>query len=270
MYNIKKIGADVEMFLRTPQGNPISAVGLIGGTKANPRPIDNLGSALQEDNVMLEFNIIPAENEEQFCNNINKVLSHIVSELSFKNLLMDITPSRVFSKRQLDNEQACTMGCDPDFNAWELEQNKLLSPDILGNLRTAGGHVHISFTVNSLPPKPLHLFNFVRMLDLYLGVPSILIDRDDRRRLFYGKPGAFRPKPYGLEYRTLSNFWIQHDSYKKWVFNQVSCAVRRLHTEECKGLWEPAGLSEDIRHCIHNSDLNIASALVKKENIALP
>ncbi len=39
-------------------------------------------------------------------------------------------------------------------------------------------------------------------------MPAIILDKDKVRTRNYGKPGNFRPKPYGMEYRTLSNFWI--------------------------------------------------------------
>ncbi len=38
-----------------------------------------------------------------------------------------------------------------------------------------------------------------------------MYDKDTERRGMYGKAGAFRPKPYGVEYRTLSNAWLSND-----------------------------------------------------------
>ena len=62
-------------------------------------------------------------------------------------------------------------------------------------------------------------------MDLFLGVPSVTLDSDTRRRELYGKAGAYRAKDYGVEYRTLSNFWIWKDSLKDWVYDQTQKAV---------------------------------------------
>ena len=60
-----------------------------------------------------------------------------------------------------------------------------------------------------------------RQLDYFLGIPSILLDKDKKRRPSYGNAGSFRPKPYGLEYRVLSNFWIKKKEYMEFVFSQT-------------------------------------------------
>ena len=75
------IGADPEFFLKQ-NGRFVSAVGLIGGSKDNPLPIDNLGNAIQEDNVSVEFNIQPSETYEGFRSVILKVLNHLKTKLS--------------------------------------------------------------------------------------------------------------------------------------------------------------------------------------------
>jgi hypothetical protein len=52
----------------------------------------------------------------------------------------------------------------------------------------------------------------VKVLDksLYLQAWSWKAGPDeDLRREVYGAKGAFRPKPFGVEYRSLSNSWLQ-------------------------------------------------------------
>ena len=48
----------------------------------------------------------------------------------------------------------------------------------------------------------------------------------------YGKAGAFRPKPYGMEYRVLSNFWLTSDVHMGNVFHLVSRAAIRVVKEQ--------------------------------------
>ena len=75
-----KVGADPELFLldiTTDQYK--SAEGLIGGTKEEPVVISKEGFAIQEDNVMVEFNIPPAKSSTEFVNNNQFMLSYINS-----------------------------------------------------------------------------------------------------------------------------------------------------------------------------------------------
>ena len=65
--------------------------------------------------------------------------------------------------------------CDPDYNAYTESQNPKPKGDIT-NLRSTGMHVHLGFAENvSIPCK----LNIIRMLDFTLGIPSIIIDRDN-------------------------------------------------------------------------------------------
>jgi len=274
MYGLKKIGTDTEIFLKDKDGKSITAIGLIGGTKQKPRAIlDKLGSAVQEDNVMCEFNTPPAENGTQWVGGINKVLAFIIDELKTKGIVIDIVPSVEFDSLSLAHPQAMHMGCDPDFSAWTLEQNPQLDPSVMKNIRTAGGHIHVSFSYRGGPPNRIQMMNVIRMMDLTLGVPSVILDTDDRRRNYYGIPGAHRVKAEDrVEYRTLSNFWIKNDTLKEWAYNNTVDAIRRLNRLGSFGgeeLWGTA-LEKDILQCIRTSDRKLAARLVATSNVQMP
>lgn len=275
MYSILLVGADVEVFLREAQtNNLVTACGKIGGTKDNPRKI--LGdkfSALQEDNVMLEFNIDPARNADNFRDNINKVLVHIYEELEQQGLKIDVSSSQVFTPEALKHPLALVMGCDPDVSAWSVKPNPIVQPEQLGNLRTSGGHIHITFKVNKENPTMLHKVNLIRMLDLALGVPSVILDPDQDRRRHYGRPGAFRSKGDNhVEYRTMSNFWIKSDELKEWAFNGVSWAFTQLNSRGnavVEGEWGEL-FQPDIEKCIKNGDTILANKLIRELQIPMP
>ena len=104
-----------------------------------------------------------------------------------------------------------------NYNAWTKKVNP--RPCATNHkLRSAGGHVHVGI-------KGINRYQLIRAMDLFLGVPSLFMDKDTRRRELYGKAGAFRPKPYGAEYRTLSNFWIWDKRLIEWVYHQTSRAI---------------------------------------------
>lgn len=221
------LGADPEIFVKK-QGNAISAHGMIPGTKKDPFKVEN--GAVQIDGTALEFNIDPAENEGQFVHNIQTVMEKLKGMLP-PGHEFDIVPARYYEKPYFDTLpiEATELGCDPDYNAYYRTIN--IRPDAATTLRTAAGHVHIGWTKGV---DPFHKGHFqmccqlTKQLDYYLMLGSLFLDPDQERRKLYGKRGAFRPKPYGCEYRVLSNFWLKSPALIKWVFNQTHLAVKDL------------------------------------------
>lgn len=211
-----KIGADPELFI-TKDGKYVSAVGLIGGSKDCPRPITKDGHAVLEDNVAVEFNIPPAKTFAEFRSHITKVLDHLRSELPGFEFSKESAVS--FPKEELNTPQAHEFGCEPDYDAWNMVENRKPNAEDK-NLRSCGGHVHVGSDVALGNPVAT-----IRAMDLFLGVPSVKLDNGKLRRNLYGKAGCFRPKPYGVEYRTLSNFWIFDDGLTKWVYEQTKKAL---------------------------------------------
>jgi len=213
-----KIGCDPELFIRNKYGSYKSAVGLIGGSKDCPLPIDKDGHAILEDNVAVEFNTKPAESYDAFRSSIHKVLDHLRSILPDYEL--DTASAVSFPKEELMTLQAQEFGCEPDFDAWRKCENEKPKADD-ANLRSAGGHIHIGSKIAKKKP-----FEVIRAMDLFLGVPSVVLDNGTLRRELYGKAGCFRPKPYGAEYRTLSNFWIFDDALIKWAYEGTERALQ--------------------------------------------
>ena len=103
-----------------------------------------------------------------------------------------------------------------------------------------------------------------RQMDFFLALPSLFYDDDVRRRSMYGKAGCMRVKPYGMEYRTLSNKWLGDDSLIKWVFNQVQAGMAALR--EGRIMDQIYGNIEGI---INNSDKKAAEKIIKDARIQL-
>src|SRR3546814_17499888 len=57
-----------------------------------------------------------------------------------------------------------------------------------------------------------------KQLDAFLALPSLFYDDQVKRRSMYGAAGAFRTKPYGVEYRVLSNAWLKDSKLMSWVY----------------------------------------------------
>lgn len=245
-----RLGSDPEVFLQDKAGNPISAIGYINADKWNPMQIPDMpkGYTLQEDNVSLEYGIPPASSADEFVDHINKVMQkslEYLPELSFSKL-----SCIVFPESQMNHPSAHIFGCEPDFNAWTCDVNpKPQPPHPL--MRSAGGHIHVETT-----RSPLEV---VRNMDLFLGVPSVLMDSGEMRKQLYGKAGAFRAKEYGVEYRTLSNFWIFKDELIRWAWRNTERAV----TSDV----DVMAIQDKILDAINNNNKEVANELVKQYNL---
>lgn len=213
------LGSDPELFL-SKNGEIISAEGLVGGSKNEPLYITEKGHAIQEDNVMVEFNIPPSSNEEDFIKNINFVKSYLSNKFNKDGINLEIKASATLDEKFLQTDQSKTFGCDPDFNVYLKEPNE--PPKSGGNLRVCGGHIHIGYD----NPEIETTEKIVKWLDIFLGLPSVWMDKDSLRRTMYGKAGCFRIKEFGVEYRTLSNFWIKNDKLLSYIYKNAIKAVK--------------------------------------------
>lgn len=246
------LGADPELFLQDANNRFISSIGKFGGTKETPRPLGNIkGMAVQEDNVAVEFNIPPDRTCNKFIKNIQTALHLIEEEAKNLNLKLAIVPSAEFDAEQLATPQAKHFGCDPDWNVWSMQENP--RPRTANKaLRSAGGHIHIAYMKDRI--------GLGRACDLFLGCPSIMFDPDQHRRLLYGKAGAIRQKDYGIEYRTLSNFWIKSPKLMEMVFSQVVQAIDFVES----GKTIPREDAIKVINCINRTDQRMLGELTEK------
>lgn len=230
-------GCDPEMFIKDADDNLVSAVGLIPGTKESPHKVER--GTVQVDGMAAEIGIDPTDNFKDWNGSIVDVTRQLKAMLP-KGYGLVLSPAVRFSQSVMDAQPntAKVLGCDPDYNAWTGEINPY--PDTFTDplLRTASGHVHIGWLD---PPEfipvtdEIHVKNcrdLVKQLDWFLGAWSVLKDSDVTRRKLYGKAGAFRPKPYGVEYRVLSNFWLQSKELRLLVWNRMQSAVLEMEHYE--------------------------------------
>ena len=213
------LGADPEFFMKSKStGRLISAIPYIKGGKHDPIRLKN-GGGLQSDNVALEFAIPPSMGRDRFVESMKATLAEMFQHLKEDHDL-EVLPSAVFDDAELRDPKAREFGCSPDYCAWKVAINESPShPD--HRFRSCGGHIHVGCLDENgdiIDEQAIFLLddigkiNTVRGMDLFLGVISTILDNSkeavDRRGL-YGKAGCHRPTQYGVEYRTLSNWWTK-------------------------------------------------------------
>ncbi len=224
------IGADPEVFVLDRDTNKfVSAHDLVPGSKYRPYATPN--GAIQPDGVAAEFNIHPASTRKEFLSYLartEKVLKMVVRK-DHESYDLIAVPTADFDPEYFSDlpEYAKALGCDPDFDAYLEQANPKPSGD--RPFRTGAGHIHIGFCPPKDNPMEEHHFknccSLTKQLDAILVPASKLWDSDTKRMELYGKPGAFRPKPYGLEYRVLSNAWLTRNSTKSYVYDATKAVT---------------------------------------------
>lgn len=256
-----KVGSDPELFIINKKTNKVvSSIGLIPGVKGNAYRAPDMpeGYGLQIDNILAEFNIPPTNDKDEFLYSMNYMKNYIRKYVQNINPDLDIlcTASMDVDEDQLQSEEAKLFGCSVDYNAYTEEENP--KPDGESTtMRSAGVHIHLSYN----KPNMRTSLWLIKYMDMYLGIPSVVIDPDTRRRTLYGKAGAFRLCKYGFEYRVLSSKMISEDKYIQFIWNGVKKAIRAYNEGD---YLIP---SDVVEHVINTSDVAKAKELIKKYNL---
>lgn len=224
--NTVTIGADPEFFLYDKSKRMyVSCHDLLPGTKEAPYKLSK--GAVQVDGTAVEFNINPARTSDEFVSNIATTLKEI-REMVPEKYEFRFTPYVTYKEKYFNElpEHVKLLGCDPDFSAMTLLPIKR-DVENIGSFRTGSGHIHVGWGENL--EGGTHLSNCSYIVkkfehpysDCFRNVES----RSKPRQVLYGQPGAFRPKPYGVEYRVPSNAWLKHpESWSRlfYLFKEVT------------------------------------------------
>lgn len=252
------IGADPELFIINEKTKKVvSSIGIIPGVKGDAWKSDDMpeGFGIEVDNILGEFNIPPCKTREEFVNNIEYMKNYIDRFVKEYNpeLGIQCVASREVDDDQLQSDEAKLFGCSPDYNAYTMKQNKAPNGEST-NLRSAGFHIHIGYNNKNIDTSVL----LVRYLDAFVGLPSVIEDPDTKRRSLYGKAGAFRLTPYGVEYRSLSSAAMKDKESLKRVWDRVQDAIDAFNWGKI------IPLSNDVLDAINNSNKVLAQELLNK------
>lgn len=268
------LGSDFEMGIVDMDTQEfISGIGIIGGTKAEPLSIGR-DCFRQEDNINFEANIPPVRNAIDWSNYIKYCIDTVNEEiLNPQGLQLRAYTSAIYSDEQLASPKARQFGCSVTYNAYTGKPME--KPKGEGtNLRSAGFHVHVGFDLEEGEKfTDEDLWRFIKTMDLYLGVPSILIDKDTTRRQLYGKAGEYRVKTkYNIinnsiliipEYRSLGSNLLATSETIQWVFTQTVKAISAYNDN----VELPGSI---VERCINNHLVETAKELCKEYSLEYP
>ena len=203
-------GADPEFFIFDPAtSRRVPAWEFTKGTKENHEAVPGMkGIDMHADGVAVEFNLPPSP-AKNFHRELYRAFSHFRGLVSIKG--WQISNSCIetdFDAKSLMHPLALRSGCDPDFCAYNEDVTEERPPlKFTPTLpRFAGGHIHIGYPTEYLPRHAL-----IKMIEGLWRSQYIYRDSQGDRQKFYGRAGTFRPKSYGVEYRSPSNYWLFGD-----------------------------------------------------------
>ena len=229
------IGSDLEMFITDHDDNLQSAIGVFGGTKENPKYIGEL-CYIQEDNILVEANIPPVDNFDDFYKYISYIKSYI--NTNYPEYKLKYSSSEIAPMNLLLNEKAREFGCeavlivDYNKNGDVIPQNEFdegIEIKRQSNKRTSGFHWHLGYKNHSRKINR----ELVKLFEKNVTLQLLKEDNDQyNRREFYGKCGEYREKPYGLEFRSVGGYFLKDESTMRKVWDGVQKTITEFNNGE--------------------------------------
>lgn len=222
--SLDKVGSDPEFFITDHEDKPIASFLFFEGTKDDPQDVGN-GFKILKDNLLVEGNIPPANNRQEFIDNMEMLKSLISAVINPQKAKLIANDMMKYDDMWINTLDGQSFGCSVFIDSYT---GKIIQTPILRNdNRTAGFHIHISYNKlqKKLPMKTNELNRLIgKAMDYFIGIPSDKIFSTPERRNNYGVFGAIRYTPYGLEYRSLGGFFTQK-KYLGWVYDQTEKAI---------------------------------------------
>ena len=267
------LGCDPEFFF-TKDGKVIGSERVLpeGGLKAD----SDIKPFVTIDGIQVELNPRPSSCRALIFNELSLAFRKIKELMVAQGLEANFGRTIKMEKDELMalSEGARRLGCAPSIS--NVDKDRDLARIVRGRVvktRSAGGHIHIGtgrsphafadWTESFKGKEQL----VISLMDIMVGNTCVMIDTNPdnkKRRRLYGRAGEYRLPEHGIEYRTLSNFWLTHVSLASLVFGmtwQVASVV--IHDSKYPAdTWGDKFLAavdmRDIVKAINENDVDLA------------
>lgn len=251
-------GTDPEFALRNLNNQIVSAIPVLNRSKHDPIDLRS-GHKIYFDNVLVEANIAPAKNKGDLLRKLKSLYRKSQKVLNGHKL--SATASHDFDPVECMHDEAMKFGCDPELDVYE--GRSAYPPQGVGQFRSAGGHIHIGGITNKTVYEKSDL---VVLMDILVGIPAVIMDNDPTsvaRKQLYGKAGRFRNTNYGIEYRTLGNFWLSNPELASVIYDLTILAAKTWENDEAAALFALVD-QEQVINAINNGDKELAKTILDK------
>ena len=239
-------GSDPE-FMLGKNGSIYSAIGIVPGSRKNRYRVN--GHEFYYDNVLAECAIKPGYDKEETLFNFQECFQQYAQIVQPFKLIPQAFQE--YPKSQLKTKEAVIAGCKDETCAYTMMQK--VPPQMVikySQKRSAGGHIHLGkegWVRRQVDIFPIGVWDAAKALDFFVGLPSVLMDIDKttiQRKELYGHAGRFRKTDYGIEYRSLGNFWLASPKLVSMIHDLCVVALDFIEDEDNRNLfWN---LNEDM------------------------
>lgn len=223
-------GTDAEFFLADADGNVIPASKVIPGKKFDPFILEH--GVCHPDGLSLEVGCPPSDTPEGMLTNLFNVLQEVKTRFLdpagvsiITNMSVDSTKVKGTTKEDLD------FGCGSEYDRSSPSMFKRSNRDPSQAMRFSGFHIHIGYTEGQEDNywTFLDASRLVAVLDTLVRKYSL--DTSADRAEQYGGIGAFRIKPYGIEYRCMDCSVLTKHSKFTSLMNMLSELPKYMETK---------------------------------------
>lgn len=204
----------------------------------HPVYLEEYGIVVMEDGVAFEFTIPPTSDPRSMYDHIQDAKSMLDSILSPVGHQFVVLPTLNYEIERFltvdDEYKMCLIfGCDPDKDAILPDYVCQVIDALQHPYRYFGGHFQIGCS-NPVGTRLIHTYYepFIKLLAVFLG--NLVTSRNSKPELerirakLYGQPGRYRLQPWGIEYRTPSNNWIDSVTTMRQMFEAAKTAFMLL------------------------------------------
>lgn len=233
-------------------------------------------TVLHMDGAALELEIKPERTASALSTNIMRGLDLINNTLNYVDgKIISYLPTLNWDVNEYTEEKygeafvyANRFGCDPDFDAFDSNEEQLEEDAEFHPYRYFGGHIHLGVPDNLLQKTKEIPHVLTKLCAIYWGnlctFKSNFPEQEKLRLYRYGKPGRYRPQLHGIEYRSPSNSWLISRYTIEEIFNSTQPILTAFDNE--KFGMKVLNLAEDTRKAIENFDIQACEEIYNDAN----
>jgi hypothetical protein len=218
-------GTDAEFFLVDSKGDVVPASQVIPGKKHDPYILEH--GVCHPDGLSLEVGCPPSDTAEGMLMNLFKVINEVkVKFLDPAGVTIKNGASVNYKLAKNPTAEDLEFGCGSEFDVNSDNMMKHSNRDTSQELRFSGFHIHLGYTSGQVS----NYFTFLDSAKLVRVLDNLVLKHNlnttSARSQQYGGLGAFRVKPYGIEYRCMDCSVITNAS----KFQQLLAFLSELPT----------------------------------------
>lgn len=256
-------GLDPEMMIfDTEQDRIVSSIPILKRDKHNPIDLGG-GARFYSDNCLAEFSMPPETTAQALIKSMRVVFQRMQNHLGDRYRLIPKAAHEYPAEDLVPQHgvDPSVIGCECSYSAWDMAVNT--PTPFQSGLRTGSFHLHLG---HDLLKEFKHRIAAIKLLDLNLGMASVIFDRDETaraRRQYYGGPSEHRLPDWGVEYRVMGPFALRSPALVELVIDIADHALNAMREGHAPEVIASIDVDE-VKAAINTCDVKLARKVLKQ------